>query len=80
MPSITLKGLPPALHRALKARAAEHNRSLNREVVAVLEAAVAPSRRLDVEAMIAEARRVRASLGFTVTAEEATRLKREGRL
>lgn len=79
MPSITLKGLSPALHRALKARAAEHNRSLNREVVAVLESAVAPSHRVDVEELIAEARRVRASLAFSVTPAEVDKIKREGR-
>jgi len=53
MPAITLKALPRPLHRALKVRAARHKRSLNQEVIAVLEEAVAPSRRVDVEAMIA---------------------------
>ena len=80
MPSITLKGLSPSLHRALKTRAARNSRSLNREVVAVLEAAVAPARRVDVEALIAEARGVRASLPFTVTPVDVDALKREGRV
>lgn len=79
MPSITLKGLSPSLHRAIKARATRHNRSLNREVLAVLEEAVAPSRRVDTEALIAEARSVRAGLRFAVTPEEVDTLKREGR-
>lgn len=79
MPAITLKALPGALHRQLKARAARNKRSLNQEVIAVLEDAVAPSKRIDVEAMIAETRRFRASLNFTTTPEEIDSFKREGR-
>ncbi len=79
MPAITLKSLPAALHRSLKSRAARHKRSLNQEVIAVLEEAVAPSKRVDVEAMIAKTRALRASLKFTTTPEEIDRFKREGR-
>ena len=79
MPAITLKSLPAALHRSLKSRAARHKRSLNQEVIAVLEEAVAPSKRVDVEAMIAETRRFRESLNFKTTPEEIDRFKREGR-
>ena len=79
MPAITLKALSVPLHRRLKARAARHKRSLNQEVIAVLEEAVAPSKRVDVEAMIAETRRFRESLKFTITPEEIDRYKREGR-
>ncbi len=79
MPAITLKAIPAALHRQLKARAARHKRSLNREVIAVLEEAVAPSRLVDVEAMIAENRRFRDKFKFSTTPEEIDRFKREGR-
>lgn len=79
MASITLKALPASLHRALKSQAARHKRSLNREVIALLEASVAPPRKVDVEAMIAKARKFRASLKFTTTPEEIDRFKREGR-
>ncbi len=79
MPAITLKSLPASLHRSLKSRAARHKRSLNQEVIAVLEDAVAPSRRVDVEAMIARTRALRESLKFTTTPEEIDRFKREGR-
>ena len=37
MPSLTIKNLPEPLHRALKARAAQHRRSLNNEVIHCLE-------------------------------------------
>jgi plasmid stability protein len=79
MPSITLKALPAGLHRQLKARAVRHKRSLNQEVIAVLEDAVTPARRIDAESMIAESRRFREGLKFTVTPEDIDRLKREGR-
>ena len=79
MPAITLKALPIPLHRQLKARAARHKRSLNQEVIAVLEDAVAPSKRIDIEAMIAETRRFRDSLKFTTTPAEIDRFKRDGR-
>jgi len=80
MAAITLKGIPTTVHRRLKARAAQNKRSLNQEVIAVLEEAVAPSRRVDVEAMIEETRRFRESLKFTTTPEEIDAFKREGRV
>jgi antitoxin FitA len=78
--SITLKSLPPSLHRALKLRAARHKRSLNKEVIAVLEETIAPERKIDVEAMIEKARKFRASLKFEVNPAEINKLKRQGRL
>ena len=79
MPAITLKSLPTSLHRSLKSRAARHKRSLNQEVIAVLEAAVAPSRRVDVEAMIERTRRLRESIKLQLTPEQIDAFKREGR-
>jgi plasmid stability protein len=80
MASITLKSLPPALHRALKSRAKLHKRSLTKEVIAVLEETVAPSRKIDVEAMIAREKQFMDSLKFSTTPEEIDAFKREGRL
>lgn len=79
MVAITLKSLPTTLHRALKVRAARHKRSLNQEVIAVLEEAVAPCRRVDVEAMLAETKRFRDSLNFQAKPAEIDAFKREGR-
>lgn len=42
MPSITIRNLPDATHRALKLRAAQQGRSIEAEVRFILEAAVAP--------------------------------------
>ena len=41
MSTITIRNVPPRLHRALKQRARLHGWSLNREVLAILEASFA---------------------------------------
>lgn len=79
MPAITLKSLPAPLHRSLKARAVRHQRSLNQEVIAVLQAAVAPARRVDVEAMLERTRRFRESQRLGLTPAQIDAFKREGR-
>jgi plasmid stability protein len=43
MPSVTIRNLPAATHRALKARAAGHGRSTEAEIRHILEAAVRPT-------------------------------------
>lgn len=42
MPSVTVRNLPDATHRALKHRATQHGRSTEAEIRAVLEDTVAP--------------------------------------
>ena len=41
MPGLLIKNVPPELHEALKRRAARNHRSLMKEALAVLEAALA---------------------------------------
>lgn len=54
MPTITVRNVPDAVVRRLKARAERNHRSLNGEVVTLLEeAALAPSQ--DVDALLTEA-------------------------
>ncbi|MFM7805263.1 MAG: FitA-like ribbon-helix-helix domain-containing protein [Verrucomicrobiota bacterium] len=45
MPTLTLKGIPTALHEGLKRRALRNRRSLNGEVIACLEQVIAPTER-----------------------------------
>ena len=59
MPTLTVKNVPPDLHRRLKERAERHGRSLNSEILACLSEATQP-RVVDPEALIAEARQLRA--------------------
>jgi plasmid stability protein len=78
MATITLKGISPKLHRALKQRAVRNRRSLNQEVLANLETTFETKQR-NVEEILAEARKIRESMNFTATAEEIDAAKREGR-
>jgi plasmid stability protein len=42
MSAVTIRNLPPATHRALKLRAAQHGRSTEAEIRQILENAVRP--------------------------------------
>lgn len=79
MKTITLKGIPEPLYRALKRRAAANRRSLNSEVLASLES-VLPARRLSAAERLAQfdAVRERVKLPF-LTDEDLRRAKDEGR-
>jgi plasmid stability protein len=57
MPAVTIRNLPDEVHRALKVRAAEHNRSTEAEMRAILEAAVRPEGRVRLGTALAEASR-----------------------
>lgn len=46
MAAVTIRNLSEEAHRALKVRAAQHNRSTESEMRAILEAAVRPDHRL----------------------------------
>lgn len=59
MASLTLKDIPPRLHQQLRDRAARHRRSLSQEALSCLEQAVV-AERLDPDALLATARRLRA--------------------
>ena len=54
MAAVTIRNLPEATHRALKVRAAEHNRSTEAEIRAILETAVRPSDRLHLGTALAD--------------------------
>ena len=61
MKTITLKDIPQPVHAALKHRAKQHGRSLNKEVLACLEMIVAPAR-VNINALLLDIRNHRASL------------------
>lgn len=54
MAAVTIRNLSEAAHRALKLRAAQHNRSTEAEMRAILEAAARPERRLRLGTALAE--------------------------
>lgn len=57
MPSVTIRNVPDEVHRAIRVRAAQHGRSTEAEMRAILEAAVRPQNRLKLGSMLAAAGR-----------------------
>lgn len=53
MPAVTIRNLPEETHRALKLRAAQHGRSTEAEIRAILEQAVLPVERLKIGSELA---------------------------
>jgi antitoxin FitA len=54
MPAVTIRKLSEETHRALKVRAAQHGRSTEAEIRAILDDAVLPERRVKLGTMLAE--------------------------
>jgi len=54
MPTITVRNLPDEVHRALRVRAARHERSMEAEVREILAATVAPEGRPGLGSLLAE--------------------------
>jgi plasmid stability protein len=68
MPAVTIRNLSDETHRALKIRAARHNRSTEAEMRAILEATVRPEGRLRLGSALAEMSR---KIGLTNADVEA---------
>ena len=54
MATVTVRNLPDALHRALRVRAATHERSTEAEIRDILETTVCPPQRLRLGTALAE--------------------------
>ena len=78
MATLSIKNVSDALVRRLKSQAAAHRRSLNLEVISVLESATRATP-IDVEAELARMRAVRVKLKRPITDEYINRAKRAGR-
>ena len=61
MATIALKDIPLSIHTALKRRAKQHGRSLNKEALACLESSISPAK-INTQALLVEIRQHRASL------------------
>ncbi len=68
MAAVTIRNLSDEIHRALKVRAAQHNRSTEAEMRAILEAAVCPPDRLRLGSALAQLSR---TIGLTNADVEA---------
>jgi plasmid stability protein len=77
--TLTIKNLPDELYARLKARAAEHRRSINSEAILAVEQALALSLR-DPAAVLAQLRRARGRLDKVhLTDRELRAARRSGR-
>ena len=77
--NLTLKGVPDVVYERLKAAATVNHRSLNNEIIAVLESQVLP-RRVSAEEHLTAIRAVRARLKRAhFDHDSVDEIKREGR-
>ena len=76
MAAVTIRNLSEEAHRALKVRAAKHNRSTEAEMRAILEAAVRPEGRLRLGTAMSEISR---KMGLTNADMEALEQVRDTR-
>jgi antitoxin FitA len=76
MPAVTIRNLSEEAHRALKVRAAQHNRSAEAEMRAILEAALRPEDRLRLGTALSEVSR---KMGLTNADIEALEQVRDAR-
>ena len=79
MASLTVKNIPEPLMQRLRETAERHNRSLNRQVIELLDRATRPAGR-DVKAILARAADVRARFkGPPLTSDEIVAMIRADR-
>jgi plasmid stability protein len=79
MTTITIKNIPEQIYERIKVQAKANHRSINGEILSILEQAVSLPP-IDVEATLARARKVRElTAKYTVTADEIERMINEGR-
>lgn len=78
MPTLTIKGVPPELHEKLKKRAERHRRSMNNELLTILERTLTSSR-LSAEEAIERAEALNRSIDASFDSTLIEEGKREGR-
>ena len=79
MVAITVKNIPIELYERVKQHAKANHRSINNELIAIIEQSVLPQP-LDMEAWLAKARQLReVTAHYVISDEELTRWKNEGR-
>jgi antitoxin FitA len=80
MATLTIKNLPDALYAQLKARAAEHRRSINSEAILAVERALTESPAGDPAKLLATLQRSRSRLkGLHLTDKELRSARDAGR-
>jgi plasmid stability protein len=64
--NITIKGISSSVHKKLVERAARHQRSLNKEIIAVLEESTSP-RLISPQSLIDELKQLQTKIKFSVS-------------
>jgi plasmid stability protein len=78
MASVTIKNIPDGLYKKLKARAKVNHRSINGEIVNVLQRDLSENV-FNVKEFLERARKIRERINITFTDEEILAAKKEGR-
>jgi len=79
MVAITVKNIPAPLYERVKERAKANHRSINNELITILEQSVM-LQPINVAETLEQTRRIRElTARYVITDEELTRLKNEGR-
>jgi hypothetical protein len=80
MTTITIKNIPPALYERIKVKAKLNRRSINNEIITMLEQAAQVRTPAETQDVLEKTRRLReAAAGYVLTDDEINRWKREGR-
>lgn len=78
MATLTIKNLPDELYEKIKTSAAVNRRSINQEVIFLIEQVLAANA-VGVETTLSDVRRLREQLGIYITEEEIHQAKNTGR-
>jgi plasmid stability protein len=79
MVTVTIKNIPERIYERIKAQAKSNHRSINGEILSILEQAISLPP-MDVQATLERARKVRElTANYTVTADEIEKMINEGR-
>lgn len=78
MPTITLKNVPEDVYGRLKRQADEEMRSINAQAIRIIDLATRP-KRVNVDVVYEEARRLRVEIGGEFNAQEIDKFKKAGR-
>ncbi len=79
MVTITLKNVPPEIYERIKTQAKNNHRSINGEILSILEQAISIPP-IDVKATLERTRKLREmTADYVITADEIEKLINEGR-
>ena len=79
MVTVTIKNIPEQVYERIKAQAKKNHRSINGEILSILEQAISLPP-IDVQATLERARKERElTADYTITADEIERMINEGR-